>query len=71
MIIDENLEGDGEYKKVKDALDYNFKDFVFTKDNFIKIVLLFLRIRAGISTIIMGETGSGKTYLVKMFSMIF
>ena len=71
MIIDENLEGDGEYKKVKDALDYNFKDFVFTKDNFIKIALLFLRIRAGISTIIMGETGCGKTYLVKMFSMIF
>ena len=71
MIIDENLEGDGKYKKVKDALDYNFKDFVFTKDNFIKIVLLFLRIRAGISTIIMGETGCGKTYLVKMFSMIF
>ena len=53
------------------ALKDNFKDYVITKDNFIKMVLLFLRISAGIPTIIMGETGCGKTYLVKMFSMIF
>ena len=71
IIIDENFKGDGEYKKINDALEYNFKDFVFTKDNFIKMVLIYLRIKAGISTIIMGETGCGKTYLVKMFSLIF
>ena len=71
IIIDENFQGDGEYIKIDSALTENFKDYVFTKDNFIKMVLLFLRISAGIPTIIMGETGCGKTYLVKMFSMIF
>ena len=35
------------------------------------MALVFLRIRAGIPTIIMGETGCGKTYLIKMFSYIY
>ena len=71
IIIDENLQGDGDYKKIKEHLKNNFEDFLFTKDNFINMVMLYLRIRAGIPTILMGETGCGKTYLVKMFSLLF
>ena len=71
LIIDENLQNDGKHKKIKDALKNNFKDYVFTKDNFKKMTLLFLRIRAGIPTILMGETGSGKTFMVRMFSLIY
>ena len=73
LIIDENLKGDGEYKHIKESIesqDY-FKNYVFTKDNFVKIALLFLRIRAGIPTILMGETGSGKTYMIRLFSLIY
>ena len=39
---------------------------VFTADNFIKIVLILLRIRAQIPVIMMGETGCGKTTLIEM-----
>ena len=48
IIIDENFIGDGEYKKIDLALNKNFKDSDFVKDNFIKMVLLFLRINFGI-----------------------
>ena len=40
--------------------------YVFTADNFIKIVLILLRIRAQIPVIMMGETGCGKTTLIEM-----
>ena len=71
LIIDENIQNDGSYEKIKKALKENFEEYVFTKDNFIKMSLLFLRIRDGIPTILMGETGSGKTFMIQMFSLIF
>ena len=40
--------------------------YVFTPDNFIKMILILLRIRANIPVIMMGETGCGKTSLIKM-----
>ena len=40
--------------------------YVYTADNFIKVVLILLRIRAGIPVIMMGETGCGKTTLIEM-----
>ena len=43
---------------------------VFTADNFIKIVLILLRIRAQIPVILMGETGCGKTTLIEMASKL-
>ena len=43
----------------------------FTRENFIKMFLLVMRIRANISTILMGETDSGKTYLLEIFSLIY
>ena len=44
--------------------------YVFTADNFIKMILILLRIRANIPIIMMGETGCGKTSLIKMLSKL-
>jgi len=43
-------------------------DYVFTADNFVKMVLILLRIRANIPVIMMGETGCGKTSLIRKLS---
>ena len=43
-------------------------DYVFTADNFVKMVLILLRIRANIPVILMGETGCGKTSLIRKLS---
>ena len=49
--------------KVKENL---IKDnYEFTIDNFIKMILIYLRIRANIPIILLGETGCGKTSLIK------
>ena len=73
IIVDENMldNGQSKYENIEAILDHKFKDYVFTMDNYLKMVLLFLRLRAGIPTIIIGETGSGKTYLIKMLSLIY
>ena len=73
IIVDENMldNGQSKYENIEAVLDQKFNDYVFTMDNYLKMVLLFLRLRAGISTIIMGETGCGKTYLIKMLSLIY
>ena len=42
--------------------------YCFTSDNFIKMILILLRIRAGIPVIMMGETGCGKTSLIKILA---
>jgi len=44
------------------------KDYVFTVDNFIKMCLILIRLRARIPVIMMGETGCGKTSLIKKLS---
>ena len=46
------------------------KDYVFTADNFIKMCLILIRIRAKIPIIMMGETGCGKTSLIKILSLL-
>ena len=51
--------------------DNKFINYVFTRDNFIKMFLLIMRIRAEIPTILMGETGCGKTHLIEMFSLLY
>ena len=38
--------------------------YTFTGDNFFKMILILLRLKSGISVILMGETGCGKTSLV-------
>jgi ABC-type oligopeptide transport system ATPase subunit len=44
--------------------------YCFTSDNFIKMILILLRTRAGIPIIMMGETGCGKTSLIKILSTL-
>ena len=45
-------------------------NYIFTRDNFIKMILIYLRIKSNIPVILMGETGCGKTSLIKMLSLI-
>ena len=44
--------------------------YAFTRDNFIKMILIYYRIKSNIPVILMGETGCGKTSLIKMLSLI-
>ena len=41
-------------------------NYIYTPDNFIKIILILMRLRAKVPVIMMGETGCGKTALIKM-----
>ena len=50
-----------EVKYIKEKLE----NYEFTMDNFVKMVLIYLRIRAGIPLILLGETGCGKTSLIE------
>jgi len=52
----------------KISLEEIVGNYVFTADNFLKIVLILLRIRANIPVIMMGETGCGKTSLIRKLS---
>ena len=53
-----------EYKPIEEIVG----DYVFTADNFIKMILILLRIRENIPIIMMGETGCGKTSLIRKLS---
>ena len=62
------------YKEEKDpnsdikSIEEIVGDYVFTADNFVKMILILLRIRADIPVIMMGETGCGKTSLIRKLS---
>ena len=61
-------------KRIKDSDKISLKEidgnYVFTADNFLKIVLIILHIRANIPVIMMGETVCGKTSLIRKLSEI-
>ena len=44
--------------------------YVYTPDNFIKVILIRMRLRVKIPVILMGETGCGKTTLIEMASKL-
>ncbi|XP_060586935.1 E3 ubiquitin-protein ligase rnf213-beta-like, partial [Ruditapes philippinarum] len=44
--------------------------YALTPDNLLKMVLIMLRIKAGVPVVIMGETGCGKTSLVRYLASI-
>ena len=52
----------------KKSLEEIAGNFIFTADNFVKIILILLRIRSNIPVIIMGETGCGKSFLIRKLS---
>ena len=60
----EKKENDNNIISLKDIT----KDYVFTEDNFIKMCLILIRLRANIPVIMMGETGCGKTCLIRKLS---
>ena len=62
-VLDEERKNDKTLLEIAD-------DYVFTADNFFKMVLILLRIRAGIPVIMMGETGCGKTALIRKLSQL-
>ena len=41
------------------------REYVLTADNFIKMLLIYLRVQSGLPVLIMGETGCGKTALIQ------
>ena len=51
-------------------LNHKDDNYVITNDNFKKMIILFYRIKANIPVIVMGETGWGKTLLIKKLNQI-
>eukprot|EP00833_Pecoramyces_ruminatium_P011449 jgi/Orpsp1_1/1185481/evm.model.c7180000093977.2 len=62
--------GEGENERELKNLNELVKSYVFTSDNFIKLILIYLRIRANIPVILLGETGSGKTALIRIMAKL-
>ena len=48
------------------SMDEIVDSYIFTSDNFIKLILIITRIRANLPVILMGETGCGKTSLIRI-----
>jgi E3 ubiquitin-protein ligase RNF213 len=42
--------------------------YVVTADNFLKMCIIYLRVQSRVPVVIMGETGCGKTTLIRFFS---
>ena len=55
-------------KSNEKSLEEITSNYVFTADNFVKMILILLRIRANMPVIMMGETGCGKTALIRKLS---
>ncbi|KAK3603848.1 hypothetical protein CHS0354_042856 [Potamilus streckersoni] len=54
----------------KEKLEDMATEYALTPDNLLKMVLIMLRIKANIPVLIMGETGCGKTSLIRYLSQI-
>ena len=54
-------------KKLR-TLENIVESYVFTSDNFIKLILISLRLKTDIPVIMMGETGCGKTSLIRIIA---
>ncbi len=59
---------DNNLKSLLEILEEN--DYVITIDNFRKMILILYRILANIPVILMGETGCGKTALIKKLNQL-
>ncbi|KAL4235117.1 hypothetical protein ACF0H5_006755 [Mactra antiquata] len=54
----------------KEQLDGISQNYALTADNLLKMVLIMLRIKANIPVLIMGETGCGKTSLIRYLASV-
>ena len=71
LYLDNDVEEDkGDKKSLISILEIGTSNYVITEDNYKKMVLLVYRIKANLPVIIMGETGCGKTSLIKKLSQI-
>ena len=71
LYLDNDIEKDiGNKKSLLSILKIGIDNYVITEDNYKKMVLLIYRIKANVPVIIMGETGCGKTSLIKKLSHI-
>ena len=69
LELENPIEPDG--KGLISLLEIVNKDkYVITRDNFRKMILILYRIIAKIPVIIMGETGCGKTSLIKKLNQL-
>ena len=64
------VKDEGDKKSLISILNIGIDNYVITEDNYKKMVLLIYRIKANVPVIIMGETGCGKTSLIKKLSQI-
>jgi len=64
------LKNEGNKKSLLSILNIGIDNYVITEDNYKKMVLLIYRIKANVPVIIMGETGCGKTSLIKKLSQL-
>ncbi len=53
---------------ISNGIDLN--RIVFTRDNFLKLALIYVRVRVALPVIIMGETGIGKTAVISYLADI-
>ena len=60
----------GNNKSLISIIEEKDNNYVITSDNFNKMILLYCRIKANIPVIIMGETGCGKTALIKKLNQL-
>lgn len=64
------VEDPSKEKKILDNIELHCSDIALTKTVTQKLIYLYLKLKLGISTIIMGETGVGKTCLVRYLSQM-
>ena len=64
------IKNEASKQRLGKELQVELGDIVLTKDNIIKMAIIYLRIMSRIPVIIMGETGVGKTILIKYLSKL-
>ena len=62
LIFSDYKNNDDYVRKVTEA---SLKNYVLTVDNYVKMLLIYMRVKAKIPVIIKGETGCGKTTLIR------
>ena len=67
-VLNEILDLSPSIESLKKIIDED--EYIITNDNFRKMVLIIYRIIANIPVILMGETGCGKTALIKKLSQL-
>ena len=68
LDIKNPIEKSDKNKSDKKSMEEIVGTYVFTPDNFMKMIFILIRLNANIPVIMMGETGCGKTSLIRKLS---